>query len=189
MTLAEIANDYIRRFREIAISELRFYELQPTLHAAIRVAGLSRTEDGKRHSHQCRIPGHVLEAGERRLQVVSQHLKKATSFSDLHREVDDEIRAIRGIGDLAVYDIAHRIGAYLGHEPEAVYVHAGTRKGARALGLKGDVIPLDQIPRALRRLSPAEIEDCLCIYKDRLRGTTSPLSKRYWCGPVRVRAC
>jgi hypothetical protein len=37
-----------------------------------------------------------------------------------------------------VYDIAHRIGAYLRREPEAVYLHAGTREGARALNLGGE---------------------------------------------------
>jgi hypothetical protein len=49
---------------------------------------------------------------------------------------------------------------------EAVYLHAGTREGARALNLSGKTIDV----RELRKLSAEEIEDCLCIYKDALRG-------------------
>jgi hypothetical protein len=73
------------------------------------------------------------------------------------------------IGPLAVYDITQRIGRYLGLEPEDVYLHRGTREGARALGLCGETVKKDQFPAAFQRLSAAEIEDCLCIFKDELK--------------------
>jgi hypothetical protein len=49
-----------------------------------------------------------------------------------------------------------------------VYLHAGTRRGARALGLDhgSDSVSPNQLPPALRRLQPHEVEDVLCIYKD-----------------------
>ena len=72
---------------------------------------------------------------------------------------------MRGIGELAVYDIACRIGAFLGFRPDRVYLHAGTREGARALGLRGASVRKIDLPGAFGCLSPAEIEDCLCIYK------------------------
>ncbi len=186
MTPADIANDYIARWRPGARRELRYFKIQRTLGNAIRLAALSRTPSGKRHGHQCRIPQRVLEAAERRLQAASGRLKNAKSFSELHRIVADEIGLIRGIGELAIYDIAHRIGAYLGRDPEVVYLHAGTRVGARALNLTGSMVALDALPPGLRHLSAAEIEDCLCIYKDAFRRGTRRSSKRAWCGPVRT---
>jgi hypothetical protein len=58
------------------------------------------------------------------------------------------IRPIPGIGELAVYDTALRIGARLGLEPAKVYLHAGTRAGAKALGLAygGRTIELAELP-------------------------------------------
>jgi hypothetical protein len=72
-----------------------------------------------------------------------------------------------------VYDIAHRIGAYFGKLPENVYLHAGTRIGARAFNIKGDSIDPKTLPKPFLWLSPAEIEDCLCIYREELHGVRS----------------
>jgi hypothetical protein len=79
------------------------------------------------------------------------------------------IGGIAGIGDLARYDIAHRIGSYLNLQPELIYLHTGTRDGARVLGLHGETVDRSRLPRALNRLDPAEIEDFLCIYREELR--------------------
>ena len=71
---------------------------------------------------------------------------------------------------LYVYDTAWRIGAKLELEPELVYLHAGTRKGAKALGLdsrRENIDPQD-LPLPLQRLRPIHIENFLCLYKDRL---------------------
>ena len=87
------------------------------------------------------------------------------SFDDLHRTVHDRIGGIHRIGELAVYDISCRIGAFVGLSPNRVYLHAGTRKGAQALGLRGATVHKNDLPPEFGRLSPAEIEDCLCIYK------------------------
>jgi hypothetical protein len=40
--------------------------------------------------------------------------------------------------------------------------------GARALGLNAKLpyLTVDQLPAELQTLSPAEVEDFLCIYKD-----------------------
>ena len=69
-----------------------------------------------------------------------------------------------------MYDIAHRVGAHFGKTPQLIYLHAGTRIGARVFNISGDAFDPKELPRAFRRLIPAEIEDCLCIYKDELRG-------------------
>jgi hypothetical protein len=91
-----------------------------------------------------------------------------TDFAALHRLVNEEIGSIKGIGRLTVYDIAHRIGAFFGKAPECVYLHAGVRVGARALGIGGDSFDPKMLPNPFARLAPSEIEDCLCIYKGEL---------------------
>jgi hypothetical protein len=82
--------------------------------------------------------------------------------------VDAAARPVRGIGKLYVYDTAIRLGAYLQLFPLQVYLHAGTRSGARALGLDYRVnsVSPTYLPAALQQLKPHEVEDVLCIYKD-----------------------
>lgn len=81
------------------------------------------------------------------------------------------IGVLHGIGELTVYDTALRIGAKLGLLPKKVYLHAGTRAGARALGLnwKATSLAVRELPSELLTLTPHEIEDCLCIFKDKLK--------------------
>ncbi len=146
--------------------ERRYYTMQRNLRDAVRVAALSKLPGGGRHPHQRRIHGRVLQQAANAL--AKGKLTFAT-FDDLHEAVRTTVEPIRGIGELAIYDIANRIGAHLELEPDRVYLHAGTREGARALGLGGAAILKSDLPKAFRRLSPGEIEDCLCIYKDELR--------------------
>jgi hypothetical protein len=82
--------------------------------------------------------------------------------------VDAAVRSVRGIGELYAYDTALRLGAHLRLLPRHVYLHAGTRRGARALGLdhRAKSLATTSLPAALRRLRPHEIEDVLCIYED-----------------------
>ena len=170
MTLNEIVGDYIREYREKARKEMRFFEIQRRPSDAIRKAALCEKPSGKRHSHQRRIPGALLEQVEGKLQAIGGKLAKAADFAALHQAVEDEIGSIKGIGALTVYDIAHRIGAHFGKAPKRVYLHAGTRIGARVFGLGGNSFDPKLLPKPFARLAPSEIEDCLCIYKDELRG-------------------
>ena len=176
MRLDAVVSSYILNFRSSARAEMRYFQAQPSLSAAIEKAALCVTPKGKRHPHQRRIPKAVLEKAKERLQAAARNLKVSTDFAALHRIVECEIRSIRGIGPLTVYDMAHRLGAFLGKAPHFVYLHSGTRTGAASLGLKGVAIAPFQLPAAFSRLTPAEIEDCLCIYKDQLlKGNATPI--------------
>lgn len=167
-TFEAIVRDYIRRYRPRSDADVRFMRGCASLEEALDVAGLCRNADGKRHGHQRRIPEAVLRKA--RLRLGKADPRRASSFADLHNLVEHTIRPIRGIGPLAVYDITHRLGCYLGLEPEEVYLHAGTKVGANALGFaRARTLDPADLPRAFRRLRPHEIEDCLCIYKDELR--------------------
>ena len=61
-------------------------------------------------------------------------------------------------GTLTVYDIARRIGGHFRKAPERVYLHAGTRTGARVFDISGDSFDPKILPYAFLLLAPSEIE-------------------------------
>lgn len=178
MNLEDIVSAYIREYRNDARAEMHFFKIQRGPSAAIRKAALCELPSGKRHPHQRRIPKTLLEEAEARLQAAGRNLAKAADFSDLHQVVEDQIGGMKGIGALTVYDIAHRIGAHFGKAPRLVYLHAGTRAGARVFKISGDSFDPSSLPKAFSRLAPSEIEDCLCIYKDELHDKTHSQAAR-----------
>jgi hypothetical protein len=173
-TLTEITIDYEVTHAARAERELRFFAIQKSLSRAVSLAGLAVGPGGKRFSHQFRIPAEVLKESEKRLQSAISELRSATTFESLHEIVRRRIGNIRGIGELAVYDTALRIGAYLSLSPTSVFLHAGTRDGARALGFDAGttMLQVNSLPTALRKFQPHQIEDILCIYKDQLAAAT-----------------
>ena len=171
-SLTAIVKDYVRRHRHKTRRELRYFRNLPSLKAAITDAGLARRLDGeryKRYSHQRRIPRDALETAAACLHRAN--LGSARSFADLMARVSNAVGSVHGIGELYIYDTALRLGGHLRLLPREVYLHAGTRRGAQALGLdhRSDSVSPNQLPSVLRRLRPIEIEDVLCIYKDWLR--------------------
>jgi len=190
MTLDEIVNAYIRDYRDGARMELDTFRREKNGASAIRRAALCEFPDGKRHPHQCLIPRLLLELAEERLQACAKRLADARDFDALHGIVKREIGSVRGIGELMVYDIAHRLGAYFGKSPRLIYLHRGTKKGAAILGFKGETLDPVMLPAAFSQLAPEEIEDCLCIYKDKFRGASGYSLRNSGCGvAIRSRGC
>jgi hypothetical protein len=171
----ELVNDYIARFRPGAAAELQDYRDLNSLEAAISRAALGVDPQGRKHPHQRRIERAALQESKRRLLGHASALKDANSFHQLWQFIGREIGPIGRIGPLAVYDTALRIGAYLSLEPDKVYLHAGTRHGAKALGLQArrEWLEMPDLPNALKALSAREAEDFLCIYKAALKATAS----------------
>ncbi len=134
------------------------------LQSAIRNAALSVDRFGRRMSHQRRVPSAILRNVAAQLLEREHEVSAAKAFRDLHGQVERICGPIRGAGELLTYDVAFRIGSFLGIEPDIVYLHAGTRKGARLLGVRGKVARVDAFPHALRRLEPWQLEDFLCRY-------------------------
>lgn len=166
--LAAIVRAYRRLCRPGAIEELESFRREPDLEAAVERAALAQRPDGKRYDHQRRLSRDVLKEVRRRLAPSA--IRRCDDFDQLHAELEGRIGSIRGVGELMLYDTALRIGAKLSLTPTRVYLHAGTRRGARALGLNGRARSLDvsDLPGELRKLEPHEIEDCLCIFKQQL---------------------
>jgi hypothetical protein len=137
---------------------------------AITTAGFALSPSGKRLHHQRRVPQAVLDEWTKALRAASAQMQRAKWFDDLHQILAGIGYDLVGIGKLTVYDTALRIGAFLRLEPDRVYLHAGTQQGARALGLRGrGALEVSALPAQFHLLTPAEIEDVLCIYKDALR--------------------
>lgn len=164
--LAGIVRHYIQRHRRRRLDELAWYREAPDLAEAIRRAAMAEREDGKCESHQRRVGRVVLRRFAERVLRCREQIGRAKDFDALHETVSG--CGIDGIGALAVYDTAVRIGAYRGLSPRCVYLHTGALVGARRLGLdvRDGVVEPRELPREFRLLEPDEAEDCLCIYKD-----------------------
>lgn len=140
-----------------------------TLKDCIERAALALNKSGKKDPHQWRVPPAALNEFADILVRREAEIAGCKSFEELFAIVKAAAEHIWRHAELIVYDTAWRIAGRLGLEPEAVYLHAGNRIGARKIGIMGHgPIPLKQFPPELWKLKPREIEDCLCMYKDGL---------------------
>ena len=177
MTPDQVVALYIRDKRP-AVRKQKSFFASLTLSEAIREAA------SKKHgTHQYRLPRAALRDAAKRLLRSKLRLASSPSFRQLIRSVQEIIGPIFGIGELTIYDVSVRIGYNVGLSPEIVYLHAGAADGAAALEVGGATVPRDKFPSALLRLSAAEIENCLCIYKDQLWGRSRGRTGRKCRGP------
>ena len=168
--LVALVRLYLRHNRPGALSELNFFRTMPSLKLAGHHAAYAINHRNKRFGHQCRITRAALAKSAALIGAASAKLRACASFEELHEFLKNKVGAVGGIGELYLYDTTLRLGAYLGLSPKHVYMHTGTRIGARALGLdvSRHAIPFEEFPPALQSLSASELEDFLCIYKARL---------------------
>jgi hypothetical protein len=165
-----IVHHYRENYEQDARRLLDYYGSLSSYQRAAEVIGLAKLPSGKRHSHQHRLKGEVLQEVRSVLLSAESRMTSCKSFEELFDTVRETIGGIWGVGELMVYDTAHRLGAYLGLEPEAIYLHRGTREGAEAIGIDPNRKKVDvtELPDPLQNLKAHELEDCLCIYKDEL---------------------
>jgi hypothetical protein len=188
MNLKSIVRMYVQRIRPRAQAELDWFIRQPTLRDAVENAALARNSSGKRYSHQRRIKKVAIQKALAILSDAADRIQRSRDFSELFQMIDTALEDVPGIGELYVYDTSLCIGAQLHLYPTNVYLHAGTRRGARALGLKAEAaLKLSDLPREFRSLRPHEIEDVLCIFKDKFKASvpvtgTEDIASRSWCG-------
>lgn len=151
--------------------EIEWFVNQPTLADAITKAAMAENCHGKRYGHQCRIPYRTLQTAFQKLRVREDTIQACGSFEELHNLIKSTLESIAGIGELYCYDTALRIGARLNLHPQTVFLHAGTRKGASLVtNIRGkDSLGKDCLPLDLQRLPPEQVEDILCIYKEKIK--------------------
>ena len=164
---ADIVNAYIRDRRSSTASERACWTRHSDGKKAVWEAVMSRLPCGRRHPHQYRIRQIALQEAAMTLDAIE--FPTSGSFHDLYIVVHTVVRDISGIGPVTTYDVARRIGLILGLEPEYVYLHSEPKKTARAMGIRGNWVPQNQFCGEFHRLTAAEIEDCLCVYRDPLR--------------------
>lgn len=150
---------------------IEFSAIQPTLKDAVKVASLCINQDKKRHPHQYRIRGKSLKELQDKLLKEIDAIGNSKDFEELFSIIDNT--RVYGIGNLTKYDVAQRIGKYLNLFPKKIYVHCGTKIGAQYLigKIKSRTITKEQLPTVFNdeNLSCSEIEDILCIYKERFK--------------------
>lgn len=170
MTLEDAVDDFIARFpRERRDTVVTFCEEARGLPDAVIRAIRSKNKEGKHNNHQSKINGNVYGVFISHLTDIEplREMKRCKTFDQLHDYIADRVAGVKGIGPLFLYDVTTRIGAFLKLEPTSVYLHAGARQGAKALGLpwNQDRIEQDQLPRELRKIAPDMVEDFLCTYR------------------------
>lgn len=144
-----------------------YFRNMDNIESVIEHAAMSIDENGRKYCHQRRIPHNVLLNVKQKLYTQKIFILKCKTFDEIYNVI--ESCRVKGFGDLSIYDSALRIGAFLGIEPDKIYLHAGTKKGAKNLGvdIRGKkVISKDELPSVFRKMKPVELEDLLCIYKD-----------------------
>jgi len=167
--LDAIVQHYREHYSTAVRDEMSYFgDTEIDVPSAIIRACESKNSDGKLCSHQWRVGHVVLAKTIQPLLSQASDIQACDSFDKLHDIVEASILPINRVGRLTVYDIAQRIGWYLGLSPDRVYLHAGVREGARALGLNATAshVERSQFPIQLQPLSAAELEDILCLYKD-----------------------
>ena len=144
-----IIRTYTTQIRPHANEELNWFRQQPTLSEALSLAALAINSKAKRYSHQRRLSKTVLEQARDILLENEKEIRQGLDFDDLFALLERLLSPVKGLGELYVYDTALRIGAKIGVFPKRVYLHAGTRVGAKALGFDGRVKTLEvsQLPK------------------------------------------
>jgi hypothetical protein len=164
--LKNIVDSYIKKYQADELRELEFFCREASFIRALENAALAVDCSGKRQKHQRRLQLTTLQKGRNALLSVRKRIQHARDFGELHNIIREAVSPIKGLGELYVYDTALRIGAHLNLWPSEVYLHSGTRQGARALGYIGaGPLQVSELPKEFQRLPAYQIEDVLCIYK------------------------
>lgn len=167
---------YERVHRPSLEGQLSCFTNQGSLERAIELACSKKLSCGTIFPHLYRISNATLQQWENELQESVKGGNVCESFHRLWKKLTFIAQGINGIGVLTVYDTALKIGAFLDSCPDEVYLHAGTRQGAKAKGLptNRESILVSEFTEPIKSLKPFEIEDFLCIFKEELKGFRNP---------------
>jgi hypothetical protein len=167
-TLATMVDEYLEKYGNSYDWEDKWWgDKNITWSEAVKRAWRSRFENGRMHGHQRRV-AHKLEEG---LKVSLSDNIPSSRFSDFHsiyQWVKSVTDRVSGLATTTAYDVARRLGAWLGMQPKIVYLHAGAAEGAKKLVIKGETVSLNDFPQEIQKLGATHAENFLCIYKNRL---------------------
>jgi hypothetical protein len=162
-----MAADYKKEWWPRAAKEKQYFQGLSSIEVVIQTAVKMDPINGRKPDHERRRQPRQLKIFIEALLQIKIEIQAASSFDVLYSLVYNVGDGIEDIGDLTIYDTAYRIGLYLRLDPELVYLHSGTAAGARALGFVGPTLNPKNLPKVLKSLlTPAQLEDCFCIYAD-----------------------
>jgi hypothetical protein len=147
---------------------LQHYAKQATVADAIRAAAMAETADGIMDDHQRRVGHDRCAKAMECLLERERDIRRARSFDELHRRVRGHKAGAAFRGARALRHGGADRGK-VGLRPEKVYLHCGTRKGARELGLASarGVVERDNLPYELRgvarRIQRAEVLERMAV--------------------------
>lgn len=141
-----------------------------------------------RHNHQEYFKGNnggyrglPLEDGKSVVRLVHTRLneiKAIGTFDSLYNLIKECSEAKLQFGQLAIYDAAVRIGAFLGIKPDFVYIHTGVKAGVTVLEELGytneqlsnrSYAPLKEFPVEMHEMTEISAENSCCTLKDRFK--------------------
>lgn len=100
-----------------------------------------------------------------------ERLRELPTFEAIWEELNN--KKMKGIGRLTKYDTATLLAFPMDKFPKNVHLNAGAARGAKELGVFEFIVEkqvfVDICP-AFQKMSPAQIEDFLCIYYPYLSG-------------------
>lgn len=129
----EKVNKYIQEFHKCGMLQ-EFLGMEDSFELAV----LCQYKNDKgvlvRCPHQWRVRHRAINSIWERLQDLKECIASARDFEELYKIIEEN--RVPDIGDLTIYDIAVRVG-YLQTPKvlpqEFVYIHAGAKKGVKAL--------------------------------------------------------
>ena len=107
-------------------------------------------------------------------EIVDAHIAKQTQpidFDVLYNELSELAKDVKGVGKLHIYDTAICFA-----EPTKVYFHSGAKEGAKEIlehCTTASVATFAAKHPELAGLTPLQLEDFLCVFKDVLKGEKS----------------
>lgn len=173
--------NYNQGIRPTVVRDHSHYSSKPTFEALMAAVEKCENHAGRRHSHQWRVAHDACIQTANNLRKSERAIRSCTSFAQLIEIVGE--CSVKGYAELSVYDTAVRIGAWLGIYPDYVYLHRGTRVGARMLGLPTNrqYLLISELPVPLQAVSADDAENILCIY------AAHPERDGFHCGRKRRR--
>ena len=181
VTIDDLVKDYIEKRKKVFDTDLK------------RCSDINEVFN---HPHQYRIAKVAKEQAEKKLKADKLWNRKYSSFEEVYDAVNKSIGSIRGIGKLAVYDVALRLGSTQEiHPQDRIYLSSDAKKGFNNLLKKilkiGVDVALENLIEvllkksaivltaellkylwkyfpALKKLLPMYLEDFLCIFDDKL---------------------
>lgn len=180
----EMVGLYYEYRRGIAQEERMQFMTQPDLVSTIEAAGDCMNNQGKRYPHQRRLSISTLEDAKETMLKNITKIKASKTFHQLWSAIGKILEYVSGTGELYLYDTALRIGFFMNLLPIKIYLHIGTRLGAKALNI--DIVNRIAIERSeliaiypeFEMLETYELEDVLCQFKRPFQNR--PLKSRWF---------